>query len=72
MDKKKKKLIIIVSGAILVLLLWNYFSAQKFNFSKNVVSSTTSMIALQTSYEEDFTTAGYTLDNPNIIVKSLW
>ena len=26
------------------------------------------MIALQTSYEEDFTTAGYTLDNPNIIV----
>ena len=68
MDKKKKKLIIIVSVLILVLLLGIILVLRSFNFSKNVVSSTTSMIALQTSYEEDFTTAGYTLDNPNIIV----
>lgn len=68
MDKKKKKLIIIVSVLILVLLLGIILVLRSFNFSKNVVSSTTSMIALQTSYEEGFTTAGYTLDNPNIIV----
>ncbi len=69
MKKKKKKIMIAIVILLVILLLitiaW-YLDDKSKNYSS--VEETQSLVAMQSNYEAQFTSEGFTIDNPNIIL----
>ena len=66
--KKKKKTILIALLIVIVLVIALLFVLNYLSTNKEEVEQTISLVEKQGDLEDDFTSEGYTIDNPKIIV----
>ena len=66
--KKKKKTILIALLIVIVLVIALLFVLNYLSTNKEEVEQTISLVEKQGDLEDDFTSDGYTIDNPKIIV----
>ena len=66
--KKNKKIILIVIVLIIIAVLITFFILNNKGKNKALLEDTKSLVTLQKEYEKDFSTKGYTINNPNIIL----
>lgn len=68
MMKKNKKIILIAIVLIIIAILITFFILNNKGKNKTLLEDTKSLVTLQNEYEKDFSTKGYTINNPNIIL----
>ena len=68
MKEKKRKIILPTLCCSLLILIFLLQGINSYATNKKKVEETKSIVTLQSEYEANFKTDGYTLENPNIIV----
>ena len=64
----KKKIIIFSILFLVIALIVLYFVLNNISTNNKAVSVTENLTSQQAKLEKDFTSSGYTIDDPNIIV----
>lgn len=66
--KKKEKIILMTIVLIIIATLIIFFILNNKGKNKTLLEDTKSLVTLQNEYEKDFSTKGYTINNPNVIL----
>ena len=67
--KNRRKIILLIFIFILIVgVISLLFSLNNKANNKKLLKDTKSLVTTQKEYEKDFSTKGYTIDNPNIIL----